>query len=371
VRSVEQSKVFAFLNEVELRALREASVQREIPASHTIFHEGDPGDGLYVVLEGQVDISAIVSQGERRVLTRVNPGEFFGEMAVLDGEPRSASATTTRPSTVSFISRESFLRMIEASPRLAVTMVAEFSLRMREFNRQYIQEVLQAERLTVVGRFARSIVHDFKNPLNVIGLAAELIDMEKVSVEMRHTATDRIRKQVDRLNNMISELLEFTRGPRQGTVLASFDFQQYIHATIEELRPELLQKGATLTFRNEPPSVLVPMDQKRLLHVFTNLLHNAVDAMQGDGEIFFTFQPGENEVITEIEDTGKGIAPEILPRLFEAFATFGKARGSGLGLSICKKVIEDHGGWIKARSEPGKGAIFSFSLPIAAAQPRS
>ena len=70
------------------------------------------------------------------------------------------------------------------------------------------------------------------------------------------------------------------------------------------------------------------------------------------------------EVITEIEDTGKGIAPEILPRLFEAFATFGKAKGTGLGLSICKKVIEDHRGWIRARSEPGKGAVFSFSLPV-------
>jgi signal transduction histidine kinase len=146
-------------------------------------------------------------------------------------------------------------------------------------------------------------------------------------------------------------------------VLASFDFAQYISEVIEELRPELLQKGATLVFRNDPPSVPVPMDQKRLLHVFTNLLHNAVDAMKGDGEIFFTFRLEGNEVITEIEDTGKGIAPEILPRLFEPFATFGKAKGTGLGLSICKKVIEDHRGWIRAQSEPGKGAVFSFSLP--------
>ncbi len=247
---------------------------------------------------------------------------------------------------------------------MAVSLVREFSQRMREFNRQYVEEVLQAERLTLVGRFARSIVHDFKNPLNVIGLAAELMNMEKVSPEMRKTATERIHKQVDRLNNMISELLEFTRGSQSGMVLASRDYSKYINDLLEELRPETEQRGVKLVVRNDPPPVMVPMDEKRLLHVFTNLIHNAVDAVQGAGEIFLSFEVKPGEVVTEIEDTGKGIAPEILSRLFEPFATFGKAKGTGLGLSICKKIVEDHHGWIRARNEPGRGAIFNFSLPL-------
>ena len=72
----------------------------------------------------------------------------------------------------------------------------------------------------------------------------------------------------------------------------------------------------------------------------------------------------DNELVTEVEDTGPGIAPEMAQRLFEPFATHGKQNGTGLGLSICKKIVEDHGGKISARSEPGKGATFVFTLPL-------
>jgi two-component system sensor kinase FixL len=98
--------------------------------------------------------------------------------------------------------------------------------------------------------------------------------------------------------------------------------------------------------------------------VFYNLVFNATDAMTSGGKIFVRFRMTENDVITEIEDSGPGIAPEIADRLFDAFATYGKAHGTGLGLSICKKIVEDHHGRIWARNEPGRGAVFAFSLPI-------
>ena len=86
--------------------------------------------------------------------------------------------------------------------------------------------------------------------------------------------------------------------------------------------------------------------------------------MSEGGKISVRVLPNEKEVVTEIEDAGPGIAPEIADRLFEAFATHGKAHGTGLGLSICKRIIEDHDGWIAARNEPGRGAVFSFGLPL-------
>jgi signal transduction histidine kinase len=109
----------------------------------------------------------------------------------------------------------------------------------------------------------------------------------------------------------------------------------------------------------------VLLDPGRLTHVFYNLVHNAVDAMPDGGAVTLRFKQDAKGVTTEIQDTGKGIAPEIAGRLFEAFATYGKAQGTGLGLSICKKIIEDHRGTIEARSvpEPGQGAIFAFTLP--------
>ena len=105
-------------------------------------------------------------------------------------------------------------------------------------------------------------------------------------------------------------------------------------------------------------------DPRRLRRIFFNLVHNATDAMQNAGIIFVGFELKPGEIVTEIEDTGPGIAREVADKLFQPFATHGKAHGTGLGLSICKKIAEDHGGRISARSEPGRGAIFSFTLPL-------
>jgi signal transduction histidine kinase len=364
MRCLEENRLFGTLDPSELRVLQESFEERVFQPGAQIFGEGDEGEGLYIVTEGLVQISALVTANERRVLGRIKPGDFFGEMAVLDGEPRSATAAAEVLTKTLFIRREKMLGAIERWPRLAISLVREFSQRMRDFNKRYVQEVLQAERLSVVGRFARSMVHDFKNPLHIIGLAAELVEMEKVSPEMRKTATGRIRKQVERLNNMVSELLEFTRGPQRDTVMAAHSFTKFANGALSDLRQEIEDKGVKIVLRNEPPDVPVPLDPKRMLHVFSNLLHNAVEATEGKGEIRISFETREKEVITEIEDTGKGISPEIASKLFEAFATFGKAKGSGLGLSICKKIVEDHGGWIRARNEPGSGAVFSFGLPI-------
>jgi signal transduction histidine kinase len=86
--------------------------------------------------------------------------------------------------------------------------------------------------------------------------------------------------------------------------------------------------------------------------------------MPEGGRIVLRFRSTPDAIVTELEDTGPGIPPQIASQLFEAFVTYGKAHGTGLGLSICKKIIEDHRGWINARTEPGRGAIFEFGLPL-------
>src|SRR6185436_277708 len=112
------------------------------------------------------------------------------------------------------------------------------------------------------------------------------------------------------------------------------------------------------------PDCKLLLDPRRFRRVFYNLIHNSTDAMPAGGKVMVRLHKNQDEVITEIEDTGSGIAPEIETTLFEAFATHGKAHGTGLGLSICKKIVEDHRGWIRARNAQAGGAIFSFGLPL-------
>jgi signal transduction histidine kinase len=310
-----------------------------------------------------VEISALVGKDDRRVFSKVSPGEIFGEMAVIENKPRSACATASGDTEVFFISREAAQKLIERSPALALELLREISNRLREFNRQYLDEVLQAERLAVLGRFARSIVHDLKNPLNIIGISAEMAGMESASQESRDESRVRIRRQVDRISDLIGEILDFTQGDHSTFVFAPTDYGTFVTVLAEELRAEVQMKLARLELEEPLPQAELLLDPKRLRRVFYNLIHNATDAMPEGGVIRMRVRADEREIVTEIEDSGPGVAPEIAGQLFEAFATFGKAHGPGLGLSICKRIIKDHHGWIKARSEPGRGAIFSFGLP--------
>ena len=362
--TLESSKLFCNLSADELKTLRLAAQERAFAAGQEIFKEGDAGDGVYVVADGLVQISGLVSRDVRHVFSKVEPGDFFGEMAVLDSQPRSACATAVKDTRVYFIPRAELLNLLKRSPALSFGLLHEISQRLRAFDRQFLHELLQAERLAVVGRFARSIVHDLKNPLNIIGLTAEMAGQNSSTAEFRQTAHPRIRKQVERINDLISELLEFTQVSPTAAVLAPTDYHVFVRQVTDEIGPEVAVKGATLELENGPPPVRLLLDPKRLRRVFDNLIHNATDAVAQGGKIILRFLASKHEIITEVEDTGPGIAPEIADRLFEPFATHGKVHGTGLGLSICKRIIEDHGGRIWARNEPGRSAIFAFTLPL-------
>jgi signal transduction histidine kinase len=358
-------KNFSGALQEELQALHHAGETRSFQPGDVIFRAGDPGDGFYAIETGSVQIIATIANSEPRVLARLGAGEFFGEMAVLDNAPRSATAQAETATRATFLGRDELVRLLETRPRLALNLIREFSGRMRALNRKYLDEIIQAERLAVVGRFASTIVHDFKNPLTIIALAAELACSDDTSLAMRHTAQNKIARQVERMSNMLQELIEFTRPSTRQPTLRGVNFPAYITPLLDEIRQEIIDRGVKLVVEKPAPDVDVRLDPQRLARLFYNLLNNAVDAMPDGGKIYVRFAVANDEVRVDLEDTGTGIAPEIAPTLFQPFTTYGKSHGTGLGLTICKKIVEDHRGRIWATSKPGQGATFSFTLPLA------
>jgi signal transduction histidine kinase len=358
---------FRGLNPGERQSLRRITQERRFLAGQQIFREGDPGDGVYVVREGLVEIAHFVDVKEHRVFSRLGAGEIFGEMAVIENLPRSATAIAVENTQVFFIPRDEMLGLLKHSPGLAFDLLQEISRRLREFNELHLREIIHAERLAVVGNFARSILHDLKNPLTVISLAAETLELPGVAPERHAQSLAYIHKQIVNIQGMIGDILEFTQGAGANAAFVSTDYRRFVHELLPELSADADVKSVRVQLQNQPPSVRLRLDARRLRRVFFNLLHNATDAMPGGGTIYLRFRHDDQneEVITELEDTGPGIAPEIADRLFQPFATYGKAHGSGLGLSISKKTIDDHGGRMGVRNEPGQGAIFFFALPLA------
>src|ERR1700690_4003553 len=203
---LESMALFANLGPEELKALRRMAQEQHFAASGGIFREGDPGDGVYFVKDGLVEISGRVGADTRRAFSQLGPGEIFGEMAVIEDRPRSAPATALKNTAVYFLPRGEILSLLERSPGLAFGLLQQISHRLRDFNQLHLREVLQAERLAVVGNFARSIVHDLKNPLSIISISAEMFDRATIHPEARAQSQARILKQVERISDMVSDI---------------------------------------------------------------------------------------------------------------------------------------------------------------------
>lgn len=362
---LEDSRLARHLDERARAVLVGCAESRTYAAGEVIFEEGAAGDGLYVVGRGHIEIAARSVPGRLHRLAVMEAGDYFGEMAVFDGGSRSATAIAAEEVEAYFIPAKSLMKMLESSPLLAAELVRESSRRMRDFNRRFLQEVLKAERLALVERLARTIVHDFRNPLNVIGLAADLAAEPNLPIETRRSSRDRIRRQVELLNRMMQELLDFTRGMTPSVVLPKNDYGKVVRDVLDELRPEAARRDIELLVPDPMPSVVLRIDSLRLHRVFNNIFQNAFDALAGHAKPRITLKVGveEGEVTTEISDNGPGIPTEVLSHVFQPFVTFGKAHGTGLGLAISNRIVEEHGGKMEAGNPDGGGALFRFSLP--------
>lgn len=364
---LEDSRFCRHLPPEDVSLVTTRSLFRRFSAGESIFREGDEGDGLYLLMSGEVAITARSGPDRDHVLSRMEPGDYFGEMAIFDGGSRSASATARRDCETCFVPASTVLELLQRTPSLAHALVRDASLRMRDFNHRFLRESLKAERLAMVERLARTIVHDFRNPLNVIGIAADMAAAPNASLENRNSSRDRIRHQVEVLNRMMQELLDFTRGVSSDVVLPRVNYADFLRTVLVELGQEGERRGVAIDVPALLPEVELRIDPPRMTRVFTNLTENAFDALSGkvDGRIALRFEVRDDSIVTEISDNGPGIAKEHLPMIFEPFFTAGKAHGTGLGLAICDRIITEHGGKIRVDNATGSGAIFQFELPRA------
>ena len=224
-------------------------------------------------------------------------------------------------------------------------------------------ELIQAERLSVVGRMAASIIHDLKNPMTTIKGYAALLGRENLAPDLRQRFSNIITRSVDTFVEMTQEVLDYARGggPLQtAQVLVS----GFIHDLCVFIEQDFNEKGLTLRQELDYTGP-VRMDETKMRRALYNIASNARDAMESGGILTIRTRRTDGTVEFLLSDTGPGIPPQIRDTLFEPFVTYGKSTGTGLGLAIAKKVVEDHGGTIAVESTPGQGATFIIRLPQA------
>ncbi|HVF24252.1 MAG TPA: PAS domain S-box protein [Anaerolineales bacterium] len=267
---------------------------------------------------------------------------------------------------------------------------AEEALRAKnEEIKRMSQQLWQAAKLATLGELAASIAHELNNPLAIISLRTELLQSQFAPDDAQFKSLQVIESEVSRMSSLVANLLQFSR--RSSTQVSTINVNEEIVNTLELIQYHLRQNSILIVQELSPDISLVQADRQQLRQVFLNLFTNAADAMPLGGMLTIRTWSGEKpdagitaplrrsatqslglpvpdvpQVFIEVSDTGEGIPPDKLKRIWEAFyTTKPEGKGTGLGLAICKRIMQEHGGTIEVSSDgiPGKGTMVRLSLP--------
>jgi len=244
---------------------------------------------------------------------------------------------------------------------LYVVHNAEEIIQKRAAEQKELEEQLHlAERLAALGQMVAGVSHEIKNPLGIIQSTAELLTGMNQADEKQKRLSLVIKEESIRLNNIVTEFLDFARPYELNIQECMLD--EIIKKNILFLEQELEKKQIRVKDNFEGRDLKIHADPERLYRVFMNLIINSIHSIKDSGEINISIDEEKNGYLVRIEDTGAGISRENLKKIFNPFFTT-KEKGSGLGLSIVRNIIEGHEGTISIESDEGKSTRVSIFLP--------
>jgi signal transduction histidine kinase len=240
-------------------------------------------------------------------------------------------------------------------------------------NHLYQRELISSERMAALGAMAGMLAHDFRNPMTVVRGHAEMLLMDGLRLETVRAQAELIVRMVDRLDRMTAEILDFARAGGR-VVLRRLPLRRFFGELADDLEKELPGVSVVRTL-DLPEDAAGALDEDKIRRAVGNLTSNARDVMGGRGVVHLTVRlvpaaedAGPERLLIEVTDEGPGVPPEIRATLFEPFVTARKKGGTGLGLAVARRFVEDHGGTIELLPDPPAGgptgARFRLLLPL-------
>lgn len=223
-------------------------------------------------------------------------------------------------------------------------------------NRQ--EEQLRSDKMKMVGELAAGMAHEIRNPLTAIQGFIQLSKKTGYNIEPWY---DVIMGEISRVGELTVEFLQFSK-----TRATNMKVEKIAHcmARVYSLcESEATSCGHTIEMEVTDRSIMVLMDSDKIIQVLINLIRNGFQAMEQSGQVYFQLSREGAMAVIKVRDHGKGIPPTEINKIFDPFYTT-KEEGTGLGLSLCQKIITDHEGYIKVESEVGSGTLFTVRLPI-------
>jgi signal transduction histidine kinase len=376
--------LFKGLTDEEIRLVAAACAQEEREAGDVIFVEGAGADRFYIVIEGRVEVWKNFYDPKPDLLAVHGAGHFFGEMALIDELPRSATVVAKERTRLLYLYRDEFRRLIAERSSIALSVMTGISFMIRNSNEAFVEDLrkrnaelegayarlkeaqserLRSERLSTLGKFSSLILHDIRNPLSALKGQLQLMLMQLSEPERLRKRIDASLAEVGRLERLASEFLDYSRGEIRLDMAVSRPSELF-----SRLRSSVADRFESAGLRIEVEAAYdepVILDAERVLRALSNVADNARKAMSARGGVFSLASRAEGGMLVlEASDTGDGMSPEVLAHVFEPFYSASSQGGTGLGMLIVKNIVEAHGGSVRLGSQPGVGTRVMLSFPL-------
>lgn len=221
-------------------------------------------------------------------------------------------------------------------------------------------EIAQTEKLAAVGYLSAGMAHEIRNPLNSISLFTQLLK-QAIEDEESHDYLDKILKEVDRIDGIIRKLVDASN--RSRTVVPDVRIDRVVRSALDIFAPQIetLRTAVTLDCPAVPPAIKA--DPAELEQIFTNLFLNALEEMEPGGQLAIAISFDTERIVVRVADTGGGIAPEVVDRIFEPFFST-KSRGTGIGLPVVRRIARLYHGDVTVEQTSPHGTTFRVAFPV-------
>ena len=230
-----------------------------------------------------------------------------------------------------------------------------------EIERLHRTQMSRAEHLATLGELATGLAHEIRNPLAGIAGVIEIVGRDLPSTSPARAVIRDVRLEIAQINRILTDLLHAAR-PHPPEVRAS-DLNITVEHAVMLARQQVLSKPIRIELEKDPHLPVVEHDSDQIHQVVLNLLLNSVQAIEGAGAVRVVIATKKDKALISVADSGRGISAEHLPFIFRPFYTT-KGNGTGLGLSLARRIVEDHRGQIEVESELGRGTEFLVTIPI-------
>ena len=391
--------LFEKLTSAELEEVARIGQTQFVAGNTKVYKENDPADKFYVVLEGTTRLSMKNAKGGEADLIRFKPGDWFGEVELIDGRPRKMRATTISPCQFFLFSRTDFLSLLSKSPWVLSCVLQRFSAKLQQrsalvaelrFQEERVRAQAEIERHRSISQMVAGVAHEINTPLGIINNAASLLSEKLTPKTIPELAKDPsaeiiltdlvdaaalIQKNADRSAKLVESFKKLSArnvtGEREQADFASLTEEAMglyrLQARKSKLQLKMIDEldQAERTWKGFPEKYT-----QIILNLLTNIDRYAYPGGIG-GEVVVTvsqhIQPGmKAQFRVVVQDFGCGIPKENLPKVFDAFFTTGRALGgTGLGLAIVHNLVTDAlQGTISLSSEPNQGTRVEILLPL-------